>query len=183
MSPTLGVGSAALQTAKLMGFIVYTTASEKHHEYLKGLGASRTFDYKVEDVTVKIIKAVKEDDLSMTMAYEASGKALGPVLDVMKEVKGEGTAKVASAQMVTEASPKAEGVEAKFVLPPQDPKERLDLYHHIFNVWLKEKLATGEFVPSPGVKVLEGGLNSAQKALDELKAGTVSGQKLVVELA
>ena len=34
-------GSAAVHVAKLMGFTVYTTASEKHHEYLKGLGASK----------------------------------------------------------------------------------------------------------------------------------------------
>jgi NADPH:quinone reductase-like Zn-dependent oxidoreductase len=43
------VGSAAVQVAKCIGFRVYVTASEKHHEYLKGLGASRVFDYKSED--------------------------------------------------------------------------------------------------------------------------------------
>ena len=40
------ISSAAIQIAKLTGFTVYATASVKHHEYLKSLGASKVFDYK-----------------------------------------------------------------------------------------------------------------------------------------
>lgn len=42
------VGSAAVQVAKLMGFHVYVTASEKHHEYLKRLGARRYLTTKTK---------------------------------------------------------------------------------------------------------------------------------------
>lgn len=53
-------------------------------------------------------------------------------------------------------------------------KERTEHFHFVFNVWLKEKLEKGEFVPSPKIQVVEGGLEGANKGLDELKKG-VSG--------
>jgi hypothetical protein len=73
------------------------------------------------------------------------------------------------------------GVEAQFVAPPTDGKERKDLYRDLFCVWLKEKLECGEFVPSPKIKVVAGGLESVNSTLDELKKG-VSGVKLVLEV-
>ena len=39
-----------MQIAKLMGFCVYATASEKHYEYLNDLGASKVFDYRVANI-------------------------------------------------------------------------------------------------------------------------------------
>jgi len=174
------VGSAALQVAKSMGFIVYTTASEKHHEYLKGLGASKVFDYKGEHVVESIVKAAKEDGVTIQIGYDAVGQ-LKSCLEILKELKGEGTAKLASAIVLSEDSPKMEGVEVKFVAAPEDEKESMEHFHFIFRVWLKEKLETGEFVPSPKIQVVEGGLESVNKALDELKKG-VSGTKLVLEV-
>ena len=173
------VGSAAVQVAKLMGFHVYVTASEKHHEYLKGLGASKVFDYKRKDVVEDIVKAAKADGVSLQRGYNAAGE-LKPCLDVLKEFKGTGVAKLASAVLVPEDAPKEEGVEAKFVLPPSG-QERIEYNQFVFTVWLKEKLETGEFVPSPKIQVIEGGLESINKGLDALKEG-VSGVKLVLEV-
>ncbi|MCJ1470083.1 hypothetical protein MMC07_008728 [Pseudocyphellaria aurata] len=173
------VGSAALQIAKMMGFTVYVTASEKHHEYLKTLGATNLFDYKDENVVEKILKAAKEDGVKIEKAYLAVGD-LKPCLDILKEFKEKGDLKVASAPRLPENAPSEEDVEIKFVMAPNDAKERAEHFHFIFGVWLKEKLETGEFVPSPKIKVVEGGLEAAQKALDELKSG-VSGTKLVLE--
>jgi NADPH:quinone reductase-like Zn-dependent oxidoreductase len=173
-------GSAAMQIAKLMGFTVYATASEKHHEYLKGLGASKMFDYKSEDVVASIVKAARDDGVTIRTGYDAVGQ-LQSCLDILKEFKGEGTAKLASATPLSEDSPTMEGVQVKFVAAPLDEKERTEFFHFVFRVWLKEKLETGEFVPSPKVRVVEGGLEAANKALDELKEG-VSGLKLVLEV-
>lgn len=78
-------------------------------------------------------------------------------------------------------SPEMEGVELKFVEAPTDEKERAEFFHFVFGVWLKEKLEKREFVSSPKIKVVEGGLESANKALDELKNG-VSGTKVVLEV-
>ena len=72
-------------------------------------------------------------------------------------------------------------MEVKFVRAPVDAKERMEHFHFVFNIWLKEKLATGEFVPSPKVRVIEGGLEAANEGLDELRKG-VSGVKLVLEV-
>lgn len=174
------VGSAVVQVAKLMGFSVYVTASEKHHEYLKSLGASKVFDYRSEHVVESLVKAVKEDGVTLHTGYDVVGQ-LKPCMEILKELKGSATAKLAEATPMSEDSPKMDGVEAKFVAAPEDEKERTEHLHFIFRVWLKEKLEKGEFVPSPKIKVIEGGLNSAQKALDELKEG-VSGVKLVLEV-
>ena len=173
------MGSAAVQITKLMGFSVYTTASEKHHGYLKGLGASRVFGYKDEHVVESIVSAAKEDGLTVQIAYDAVGQ-LKECLEILQQLKGEGTAKVASAVPLSENSPKVEGVEVKFVASPVDVKERTEFFRFVFGVWLKEKLEKGEFVPSPKVRVVEGGLEAANKALDEWRKG-VSGVKLVLE--
>ncbi|KAK9241917.1 hypothetical protein V1506DRAFT_509962 [Lipomyces tetrasporus] len=174
------VGSASVQTAKSMGFIVYTTASEKHHEYLKSLGASKVFDYKSENVEEAIVKAAKEDGLTLQVCFDAVGQ-LKSCMDILRALTGGETAKLASAPRVPEDAPKVEGVEPKFIMPPKREKERTEFFHHVFRVWLKEKLANGEFVPSPKVQVLKGGLGAIQNWLDVLKMG-VSGVKLVLEV-
>lgn len=174
------VGSGAVQSAKLMGFHVYATASEKHHEYLKSLGAFRVFDYKKENVVESIVKAAKEDGITIQTGFDAVGQ-LRSCLDVLKEFKGEGTSRLAHAPRLDENAPKEDGVQVTFVAPSDDVKERTEHFHFVFRVWLKEKLEKGEFVPSPKVQVVEGGLESANKALDQLKGG-VSGVKLVLEI-
>ena len=174
------VGSAAVQVAKSMGFNVYVTASEKHREYLKGLGARDVFDYKSETVVEDIIAAAKKDGVTVQTGYDAAGQ-VKECLDILKELRGEGTAKLATAVPPPEDSPQVEGVEVKFVAAPQGEKERTEHFHFVFGVWLKEKLENGGFVPSPKVQVVEGGLESIDKGLDVLKKG-VSGVKLVIEV-
>jgi NADPH:quinone reductase-like Zn-dependent oxidoreductase len=44
-----GVGSMAIQLAKVKGAYVYTTTSTKNVEWVKELGADRVIDYKTED--------------------------------------------------------------------------------------------------------------------------------------
>ena len=46
--------------------------SEKHHKYLKKLGASRTFDCTSDDFVEQIIKSVK-DDAAIDIGYVAIG--------------------------------------------------------------------------------------------------------------
>ena len=174
------VGSAAVQVAKSMGFKVYVTASEKHHEYLRGLGASEVFDYRSENVVGDIVEAAKKDGVTVQAAFDSAGQ-VRECLDILKELKGEGTARLATAVPIPEDSPKVEGVEVKFVSAPGGGEERTEHFHFVFGVWLKGKLEEGGFVPSPKVQVVEGGLESVNKGLDELKKG-VSGVKLVLEV-
>ncbi|PTU16804.1 hypothetical protein P175DRAFT_0519671 [Aspergillus ochraceoroseus IBT 24754] len=112
------VGSAALQSAKIMGFTVYTTASARHHEYLKQLGADRTFDYKDADVVAQIIQAARDDGVSLHNAYDAVAGSLEPTMEILKELKGDAVAKIAHAALLPPDAPTVEGIEAKFVYPP-----------------------------------------------------------------
>jgi len=174
------VGSAAVQIASKMGFSVYVTASEKHHGYMKTLGATRVFDYKNESVVENIVKAVKDDGVTIQSGFDAVGQ-LKYSLEVLSQTKSDGIAKLASATPLSAESPKMEGVEVKFTAPPADEQERKESFHFIFGVFLKEKLVTGDFVPSPKIQVVEGGLKSVQKGLEILRGG-VSGTKLVLEI-
>jgi NADPH:quinone reductase-like Zn-dependent oxidoreductase len=174
------IGSAAVQIAKLMGYTVYATASAKQHEYIKGLGAATMFDYKDKNVVDQIVQAANHNGLEINIAYDAAG-SLQECVDVLKALKGEGVAKIASAPRVPDEFSQIDDVEVKFVFPPTNEKERLEFAHHVFSIWLKEKLATGEFVPSPKIRLVEGGLESINKALDEWKKG-VSGEKIVLQL-
>ncbi|KAI1475728.1 hypothetical protein K445DRAFT_314017 [Daldinia sp. EC12] len=174
------VGSAVIQSAKLLGFTVYTTASAKHHEYVKSLGASKVFDYKEPNIEDAIIKAGKEDGLTFQYGYDAVG-ATQSCQTILKALKGNGTAHLASAPHPSPDAPTIEGVEAKFVAAAVDENARKEQFSFIFNTWLKERLEKREIVPSPRIQVVEGGLHGINKGLDILKAG-VSATKLVLEL-
>ena len=174
------VGSVTIQTANLLGFKVYATASAKHHDYLKGLVASKLFDYKDPNVVEKVVRAAKEDGVTLSTGYDAAG-SLKEIQEILKQTKGVGVAKIASAIPLSDESPKTEGVETVFVAAPTDEAERMDFSHFVFGVWLKEKLEKGELVPSPSIKVIDGGLEGLNNGLDELKKG-VSGVKLVLEI-
>ncbi|KAI1371863.1 GroES-like protein [Hypoxylon crocopeplum] len=174
------VGSMAVQSAKLIGFSVYGIASAKHHEYVKSLGASRTFDYNHPGVEEAIIKAAKEDGLIFQYGYDTVG-AVPPCQRILKELKGSGTAHLASAPPLKPDYPNLEDIETKFVAASLDEKEQADQFSSWFNVWLKERLEKREIVPSPRIQVVEGGLHGINKGLDTLKAG-VSCTKLVLEI-
>lgn len=174
------IGGSAIQVAKSLGFTVYTTASEKHHEYLKGLGASRTFDYRSKDVVQSIVEAAKQDDLAFNLGYDAVG-SLKECIEILQQLKSTATAKIASAVPLTDKSPTGEGVDAVFNLPPIDETERNAFYTFVWHTWLKQKLETGEFVPSPSIELFPGGLHALNEGLNHLKAG-VSGTKIVLEI-
>lgn len=70
-----GVGSTALQVAKLQGAHVIAIASSKHNAYLKQLGADEIVDYdtekvgdKVKDVDVAIVSVGSENAAAITYA-------------------------------------------------------------------------------------------------------------------
>ena len=173
------VGSTAIQTAHLLGFKVYATASTKHHDYLKSLGAKRLFDYKDENVIASIVNAVREDQVALYLGYDAVG-ALQPCEEVLKRLNGDGTKLVTTVPLRAD-SPKIAGVDTVFVAAPADEVQRTEFSRFVFGEWLQGKLATGAFKPCPGLRVVEGGFEGLDRGLDELRKG-VSGVKLVVEV-
>ncbi|KAL8870957.1 MAG: hypothetical protein Q9174_003116 [Haloplaca sp. 1 TL-2023] len=175
------VGTFAVQTAKTMGYTVYATAGSHNLEYVKSLGASAAFDYKAGDVGEKIAAQAKADGVQLRTAHVCVEGALQQTLDVLKITKGDGAAKVAHAALLPEPMPTLEGTEIKFTFPPTDPEVRNKHILKCFHGWLKDGLATGAVVPSPRVRVIEGGLGGLNEALNELSKG-VSGTKLVVSV-
>ena len=68
------IGTRAIQLAKLMGFRIYATPSERHHEYLKCLGASEVFDYRDEEAVGRTVEAAKRDGVTVSVAFVAVGQ-------------------------------------------------------------------------------------------------------------
>ena len=68
-----------------------------------------------------------------------------------------------------------------FVQAPENEHTRMEHFHFVFNVWLKEKLKIGDFVPSLKMQSAGRGLESGNAGLDLLKKG-VSGVNLVVKI-
>ncbi|KAJ5689468.1 hypothetical protein N7462_003860 [Penicillium macrosclerotiorum] len=175
------MGAFAVQAARVMGYVVYATASPRNHAYIKELGASHVFDYKAESVVSDIVAAAKADGTVIRAGFHAMGEQQLSV-DVMGQLRdGSEMVKLAIAPIVDEHLKVPVGVDTAFVQPPQDEEEIKERFRWIFGTWLQENLAAKKLVASPQVKVVEGGLESANKALDEWKAG-VSAIKLVIEL-
>lgn len=173
------VGNAAIQVARELGFVIYTTASPKHHEHLKSLGVTRAFDYKAEGLKQAILSAAKEDGVMFQFGWLGTGD-LQLFAETLKELKGtgDGKKKLASAPpLLPGAYTPVDGVDVSFVTCGDNPDE---FFKVVFNDWLIEKLQDKKFVPSAKVRLLEGGLPKIQESLDLLR--TTSGEKLVLEL-
>lgn len=173
------VGTFAVQSAKTLGFTVYATASPKHHDLVKKLGAHAVFDYRASDVVPQIVSAVKKDGTKLHTAHCVVDGALQPVLDILKETKGDAHAKVAHSPLLPEGHPTLDNTQITFNLPSMDETARSKHMHEVFNGWLKTGLQSGEVIPSPTIQIEGGGLGGVHAALDKLKGG-VSGTKIVV---
>ncbi|KAK4160823.1 chaperonin 10-like protein [Cladorrhinum sp. PSN259] len=176
------VGSFAIQTAKVLGFTVFATASPKHHDYLKSLGADHLFDYKDAEVVSKIVSAVKKTDgLKLYHAHAVVDGVLQSVLDVLKETKGDNHAQVANSPALAEGHPTLESTTIKFNLPSFDKAVRDKHIEEAFQGVVAPLLKEGKLVPSPHLQVESGGLEGLNAALDKQRAG-VSATKIVVPL-
>ncbi|KAI1183384.1 GroES-like protein [Nemania serpens] len=176
------VGTFAIQTAKILGLTSYVTASPKHHEYLKTLGAHAVFDYKADDVVSQIVDAVKKDGVILRTAQAVVKGSLEPVLDVLKQTKGDAAATVASPAFLPPGHATLDNTQIVFTAPSADEAARNSHIHKCFHEWLQDGLKSGSIVPSPSIQVEAGGLEGLNAALDKLKAG-VSGTKIVVPLS
>ena len=174
------VGSAAVQIATILGFSVVAVASKQHHVYLTSLGAAGCFDYKEKDVVGKIVAATKNRDSEIKLAYDAvSDNSTWPQCCKVLEAFGGGRLCLTMGPSDESQKPSNITMSATGALKAiKDP----DLGSFLFNDWLEQSLANKTYVPSPGIQIVEGGIDSVQRALDMHKAG-VSGKKLVLALA
>jgi NADPH:quinone reductase-like Zn-dependent oxidoreductase len=176
------VGSILIQFATLLGFTVYTTASPAHHEYLKGLGATEVFDYHSPSIVEDLVSAAKHAGKPIAYAVDCVSEVetLKPALEVLEQSGGKGS-KLAFLALWPENQVKPEGLEISHVAGERIRGDRKDLSVWLFEEFLSKALEEGIIVPSPKIRVVDGGLGSLQAALDLLKEG-VHGEKLVVKL-
>lgn len=180
-----GIGTMAVQTAKMMGYTVVATASEQNHEYLKGLGADVVYDYHDKEAVQKsVVEFVRgREGLQMKNCFFGQGDLTIPQA-ILKELDGEsGGSFIAHAPPLLPGTGMVDGVNVEF-LAPKPGKEARDAQQRTwFNVYLKEKLASGEgFRSCPEVKVVGEGLESIDQALTDLREKGVRCVKPVVIL-
>ncbi|KXJ88028.1 chaperonin 10-like protein [Microdochium bolleyi] len=176
-----GIGTMAVQTAKLMGYTVIATASPGNHDYLKGLGADVVFDYRDAAAAERdILQYVRGRNLAMKNCFFGYGE-LAPCQNILKELNGEnGGAKIAHGPPIPESAKKVDGVDVSFISPSSDEVVREKQFAQWMSVYLRDKLASGEIQPSPEVKIVGKGLESIDSALTELREKGVKCAKPVV---
>ena len=174
------LGSMAIQITNLLGYTVYAVASPAHHAYLKSLGAEEVFDYHSPTVVADIIAAAQTP---IVLAFDAVSNpvTLASIGKILVASGGQG-GKLAHMLPWEESWVKPEGVELRAVASENLWSTQLELSTWLFHEFLPVSLEKGRLVASPKLRIVEGGLEGLQGAMDELKKGGVSGEKLVVEL-
>ncbi|KAI2619742.1 GroES-like protein [Hypomontagnella submonticulosa] len=169
------VGCNAIQLLKAAGFEVITTCSPRNFDYVKGLGASKVFDYNSLSVTDDV--AAELDKGVCSGIYLATG-SVAAACQVSHKSKQK--LFVASSNPVNPGDA-PEGVEAKFKVETS----AMDLFKETagvtFGGFLVEALSMGRYKVAPAPEIMPTkGLEGIQEALDTLKKG-VSAKKFVVE--
>ena len=175
------VGTLCIQSAKLMGYTVYTTASSKNHEYLESLGADATFDYENEDVIADIIETAQRDDVWLNTGIAVVRGSLAPTLAVLDRTRGASNVKVAHTPTLDKIASPPTWADIREISMPITETERRQQIRNCFRVWLTAGLESGAVVPSPKIQIEAGGLHGINRALDLLKA-KVSCTKIVVPI-
>ncbi|KAK4449797.1 chaperonin 10-like protein [Podospora aff. communis PSN243] len=179
-----GVGSMVVQLARVAGVEnIVVTASKKHHDRLRRLGASVVVDYASPTAVEEVVAAIGDDGKTPLYVVDpiSSERSAAPVVEVLKRVGATGAnAKVATTLPWPAGLDVPEGIEANMVGSEQLWGEKEDFANWLYGQALPVWLAEGKILPG-NPRVIGGGLEGIQNGLDELKKG-VSGEKLVVEL-
>ena len=173
-------GSIGVQMAKLMGFTVFSTASTQHHELVRNLGAKHIFEYKSPNVVNDILTAARSDGITINLVYDAvvSGGSSALAFEVLEAFGG---GKYVGLLSVPQDTPIPKSIAASRATSFR-LREDKTLGPWLFNDWLQMALKSKHLVPSPGIRVVEGGLSSIQKGMDMSKAG-MSGLKVIVPVS
>ncbi|TVY78135.1 Protein TOXD [Lachnellula suecica] len=181
------VGLFAIQLARKIGYTVVTTASPHSFELVKQYGADSVFDYHSPTAAQDIIRSFP----CITQALDCISK--GPSTEFCARVMARNGGKVVT--LLDQGKSKVEGVTYEYLVcftmfgekfawfPPVGPA---------FPVVASRREALAGFyanlpslvgyVKPPPLLVLGTGFEKILEGLDELRAGKVSGRKLIVKL-
>ncbi|KAF4448697.1 hypothetical protein F53441_7951 [Fusarium austroafricanum] len=177
------VGVAAVQIAHALGWPVYATASPKHHEWLKTLGATDVWDYRDPQVAQKISQAIKSAGLKIRGIVDAraEGSSFDSVAEILNAAESTTGARITTLSPWPEEKPMPQGAIVHHTDLTRFTTDYTDMTRWLFGGWLEEALKDGRVKPAPKPRVFEGGLEAAQKMLDALKAGA-SGEKFMLKV-
>lgn len=197
------VGSAAIQLAVAAGYEVVTTASPRNFDYVRGLGATRVFDYNDANVVATLVKFFVDRDMAGALAIAAGSGA--SCIEVMSRCHGHRIVSMASSPLPIDDAPLTNQFVWKLTHLPRLAvgflalaiRARLrgvtvrsiwgtalmkgSLGEKIFNDFLGSALASRRFVPAPEPLVAGHCLDEIPQALALLRRG-VSANKVVVSL-
>ncbi|CAK7227964.1 hypothetical protein SEUCBS140593_006753 [Sporothrix eucalyptigena] len=184
-------GQYALQILSAWGYKnLLATASARHHDYLKSIGARHTFDYRDKDVAQQILKvaphvpyvldciASQQNSLAIIAQVAQGGTRVAALLPVI--VRDATDDEAPEYSMDTQGAVKwADGVEARGVRT-HFYEEDAFFKEHLQTTVVPELLATGIVKPNKQ-RIVEGAtlLERAQAAMDLLRRKDVSGERLV----
>lgn len=186
------LGYVAIQTAKRLGFKVVTTASKKHTETLKGLGADAVFDYRDEDVLDQV-KAFGKDDIVFGFDCISENGTTEKILEVVSkskpvdiclvlpnvpEISLPENVKIHRVLSYLAVSPKKQFADGPITESPAGMQEFGAKFCAEFSDAItKDK----NFILHQPVKV-QSGLDSLESGFSILEQGKNSGYKVVVDL-
>ncbi|KAF5335770.1 hypothetical protein D9611_009685 [Ephemerocybe angulata] len=171
------VGTGAIQLAKLSGFkFIITTASLKHTDFLKSIGATHVLD---RSITVDELRAALKEIEGLPeikYAYDAIGDLDTSFRLALEAVVPKGNVVTVNPRLVYDSPDKDGKVTSKFMTERSSPSGEA----HMRNLWgdLTRLLETGALKGSRP-EILPGGLAGIPAGLDRLAKQEVSGVKLV----
>jgi NADPH:quinone reductase-like Zn-dependent oxidoreductase len=182
-------GLLSIQVAKLAGYTVVTTASPHSTDLVKSYGADAVFDYHDPGVAAAITK--QYPDISIAVDCFSKGQSFRISDEVLKNSKGK------LITLLQPPKPKYPGIQHELILaytllgrpfqwlPPVGPKwpaipdDRKALARFYAGL---PQLVSDKKLRAPPIFLEEGGWNGILTGLDKLRAGKVSGGKMVVKL-
>ena len=161
-----GVGSVAIQLAKLCGCYVFSTCSEKNIDFVKSLGADYVINYKKEDFVDVILKETKGEGVNIVFDT-VGGETFSKSLDIIRTF-GRITSIVRMPTNLDKAYFKNIVIHPVFV---QSGRLKLDL--------MRDLIERGQLKPQIDSVI---SLKEIPKAHERLEKGGVRG-KIVIDVA
>ncbi|KAK1841676.1 putative alcohol dehydrogenase [Colletotrichum chrysophilum] len=117
-----GVGMAAIQIAKTMGFgSIFVTASPRNHDGLMGLGATQCFDYSNPKVVGDIQSAAKKTDSGdLSVVFDAVVAGADPLLPLAERPPFEESSPFLAKRCCVAEESRTEDLKLVSVLPVSD---------------------------------------------------------------
>ncbi|KAJ6581936.1 chaperonin 10-like protein [Mycena capillaripes] len=190
-------GQYALQLLRIAGYTnVIATASEKHHEYLRSLGANHVIDYASPTLAADIATAAGGDG-KIAIAID-SISAEGTLAKIAEVMSPTGTVaillpiKEGNTVAVGEAPMHGEIPEGRNPFPAETKIVYVRTFEYAKNEYLKDSLMPGilpdllelELLQPNRVRLLDEGTfkERVETGLDLLRNNKVSGEKIVVKV-